>query len=245
MITVPVGDTAPARRFPLVNFAIVAACTVAYGAAVHLLFFSDATPRAIEQTLDRYALIPARFLALAARGQFAAQDFYLPLVSSPFLHLVFLHFLSNMLFLWVLGDGVEDRFGHLGYALLYGLGSLFASLAHVAAHPKSELATLGASGGIATVMGAYLLLYPRAWIDFRLAPFPWPRFQLPALLVLLGWLALQVMAGIVHHPAVSDPGVALWAHLGGFTFGAAAVIVCGRKAPSRARAKRAARRSRP
>ena len=77
-------------------------------------------------------------------------------------------------------------------------------------------------------MGAYLLLHPLGWIVLRLAPLRWPRLPLPALPLLLAWLTLQVMAGILHHPEVNDPGVAWWAHLGGFTFGAAAVIALGR-----------------
>jgi membrane associated rhomboid family serine protease len=228
--------SARARRFPFVNLLIVAACTLAYGGVVHLLRFSDATPASIDAALDRYALIPARLLALAERGEFVSADFYLPLASSPFLHVNVLHFLPNMLLLWLVGEVVEDRLGHLRYALLYALGALFASLAHVAANPHSIVPTLGASGGIAAVMGAFLLLHPLGWIDFRLAPLRWPRLPLPALPLLLGWLALQVMAGILHRPEVSDPGVAWWAHLGGFTFGAAAVIALGRtrqRAPAR------------
>ena len=109
-------------RFPLVNLLIVAACTLAYAAVVHLLRFSDATPTEIDQTLDRYALIPARLLALAERGEFISTEFYLPLVSSPFLHVNILHFLPNMALLWLIGDGVEHRFGHLRYAAVYFLG---------------------------------------------------------------------------------------------------------------------------
>jgi membrane associated rhomboid family serine protease len=228
--------SAKLRRFPFVNLGIVAACTLAYAAVVYLLRFSDATQSRIDDTLDHYALIPARVLALAERGELFSADFYVPLLSSPFLHVNVLHFLPNMMLLWLVGDVVEDRFGHVRYAVLYLLGALFASLAHVAANPHSTVPTLGASGGIAAVMGAYLLLHPLGWIDFRIAPLRWPRLPLPALPLLLAWLALQVMAGILHHPDVSDPRVAWWAHLGGFTFGAAAVIALGRPR-ERARAR--------
>jgi membrane associated rhomboid family serine protease len=216
------------RHFPLVNLGIVAVCTLAYGGVVYLANFSDSTPARIDEALDRYALIPARLLALAQRGEFATRDFYVPPLSSSFLHVNLLHFLPNMLVLWLVGDGVEERIGHLRYAALYLLGALFASLAHIAANPHSIVPTLGASGGIAAVMGAHLLLRPLGWIDVRPAPLRWPRLPLPALPLLLGWLALQVMAGILHHPDVADPKVAWWAHLGGFTFGAAAVIAAGR-----------------
>jgi membrane associated rhomboid family serine protease len=225
-----------AERFPVVNLLIVAACALGYGVVLQRLAFSDSTPTEIDSTLDRYALIPARVLALAQRGEFTATEFYLPLVSSPFLHVNALHFLSNMLLLWLIGAAVESRFGHLRYAVVYLLGALFASLAHVAANPHSVVPALGASGGIAAVMGAYLLLDPFGWIDFRLAPLRWPRLPLPALPLLLAWLCLQVMAGVLHHPDVSDPGVAWWAHLGGFTFGAAAVVALGRTR-QRARAR--------
>lgn len=222
-------------RFPFVNVLIVATCTLAYAAVVYFVNFSEASSTAIDAALDRYALIPARLFALAQRGEFVARDFYVPLLASPFLHLNLLHFVPNMLVLWWVGDGVEERLGHLRYVALYLLGGLFASLAHSAANPHSIVPTVGASGGIAAVMGAYLLLRPFGWIDLRLVPLHRARLPLPALPLLLGWLALQVMAGILHHPDVSDSRVAWWAHLGGFTFGAAAVIALGR-AGARARA---------
>jgi membrane associated rhomboid family serine protease len=237
VIPIPIRHSARTRRFPFVNLLIVLACTAVFVAVRYLIHYSGATSNEIEDTLDRYALIPARMVALAQRGCCGSLEPYLPLVSSAFLHVSILHFVPNMIFLWVLGDGIEDRFGHLGYAALYVLGALFASLAHVAAHPSSTVPTLGASGGIATIMGAYLLLYPREWIDLRLAPFPWPGLRLPAVLVLLGWLTIQILAGIVHLPALDRAGVAWWAHLGGFTFGAAAVIALGHTAKRRARAR--------
>jgi membrane associated rhomboid family serine protease len=234
---IPVGDTAPARRFPLVNLAIVLACTAVFVAVQQLLYLSGASSGEIKDTLDRHALIPARLLAGVYAGQYLSLDVYLPLVSSAFVHVNVLHFLPNMIFLWVLGDGVEDGLGHVGYALLFLVGALFASLAHVASHPGSAEPVLGASGGIAAIMGAYLLLHPREWIDLRLAPFPWPGLRLPAVVVLLAWLAVQVLAGVVHLPALDSPHVAWWSHIGGFTFGAAAVIASGHTEKRRRRSR--------
>jgi len=213
------------RRFPLVNLAIVAACTATYLIMLYLHWTSD-SQGALSEIMDRYGLVPARFLARIARHEFLSPALYKPLFTAPLVHSGLLHILVNMYFLFVLGDNVEERFGHVGYALFFTLGSIVAEFAHIGMNPHSVVPAVGASGGIAAVMGAYLILYPRAWITFRIPIVPWVPIHVPAAIILVGWFGLQLLSGL------SDPqgtaGVAWWAHLGGFVFGSAVVTWFGR-----------------
>ena len=138
--------------------------------------------------------------------------------TSMFLHAGYLHIGGNMLFLWIFGDNIEDALGHAGFLCFYVFCGLAASLAHVVASPWSDVPTIGASGAVAGVMGAYLLLFPRARVDvlfflvviFRI-------FSWPAWVVLCAWAAFQFHGGLID-PG-SGGGVAYWAHVGGFLAG--------------------------
>ena len=129
------------------NHTVIALCTVVFGWELM------AGPE-IDMIVEQYGLVPSRFLALVDRHSVVSAELWIPFVSSAFLHGGLGHFVFNMLFLWVFGDNVEDRFGHLRYALFYLAGALFAGAAHLAAHPTSVVPTIGASGAIAAVMGA-------------------------------------------------------------------------------------------
>ena len=145
-----------------------------------------------------------------------------------FLHAGFAHFAGNMLFLWIFGDNVEDRLGHVGYALFYLLGGVVAALAHVAASPASLVPTVGASGAIAAVMGAYMLLYPGAHVQSLVLLGLFVRVvSVPAVIWLGIWFVFQIVAGAQSSSVPGQGGVAWWAHAGGFVFGAVAVIVFG------------------
>jgi membrane associated rhomboid family serine protease len=184
----------------------------------------------LDAAVERYGLIPARFVALASQGGLLTMELWLPFVSSAFLHGGMAHFVFNMLFLWVFGDNVEDRFGHLRYALFYVAGAVFAGAAHLIAHPSSVVPTIGASGAIAAVMGAYFVLYPKAWVTSVFLPFFWIRFSVPALLYLAVWFAMQLQRGTAALGGeASAAGVAWWAHAGGFAFGALAIVAFGRR----------------
>jgi len=152
----------------------------------------------------------------------------LSVLASMFLHASVLHLFGNMWFLWVFGDNVEDRFGKLGYLAFYLLGGVVASLGQVLSSPTSLAPTIGASGAIAAVMGAYLVLFPRGRIVTIVLPLFFP-LVLPALVVLGFWFALQF---------VTDPssGVAWVAHVTGFAFGVLTAFVVSRG--SRALARR-------
>jgi len=221
---IPLRDSTPRRTVPIVNLALIATCTAAF------VWELRAGPE-LESAIETWAVVPARFVALFDRQPWSA-TLYLPFLSSAFLHAGVAHFAFNMLFLWVFGDNVEDRFGHVRYAIFYLAGAVFAGAAHVTAHPDSIVPTIGASGAIAAVMGAYFVLYPRAWVTSIVLPLFWLRFRVPALVYLAFWFALQLYRGSSALGDKADAaGVAWWAHAGGFAFGALAIVLLGRRAP--------------
>ena len=230
---IPLRDTIAADRFPFVNYSLMALC----GLGFWLELSAGASSTAL---IEEYSLVPARFLALGERSGFGRPDLFAPFITSLFLHAGWLHFLGNMLFLWIFGDNVEDRMGHAGYALFYLAGGALAGAAHVGANPESVVPTLGASGAIGAVMGAYLLLYPSSRIiSLMILGFYVRTVSVPAVLYLLFWFLFELVLGSLalgRDPAAG--GTAYWAHIGGFAFGAASVVLLGLRAP---RPRRAAR----
>jgi membrane associated rhomboid family serine protease len=157
------------------------------------------------------------------------------LLTCTFLHGGWFHFLGNMWFLWIFGDNVEDRLGHGGYLLFYLASGIGASVVHLATGPGSTVPTIGASGAIAGVMGAYLLLYPRSRV-LVLVPivFVFQFFVFPAAVFLGLWFVWQLFQGALAVGAVQAGGVAWWAHVGGFVVGlvvVAALRATGRLGP--------------
>ena len=129
-----------------------------------------------------------------------------------------MHLAGNMLFLWIFGDNIEDKMGHLSYLGFYLLTGIAAGLIHYISAPLSGVPTVGASGAIAGVMGGYLLLYPKAKVDILLILIVFFRiFPIPAWIVLMIWFAMQFLGGIGSNPETG--GVAYWAHAGGFIAG--------------------------
>jgi len=152
---------------------------------------------------------------------------------SMFLHGGWLHIAGNMLFLWVFGNNVEDRLGPVGFVLFYIVGGLAAMLLHLAFEPSSAVPSVGASGAIAAVLGAYLVLFPRARITTLVFFFIITWIELPAAVVLIAWFVFQVFSGVGGLASELSGGVAYWAHVGGFAFGAAAawLLFRGRRSP--------------
>jgi len=139
--------------------------------------------------------------------------------------------LGNMLYLWIFGDNVEDRLGHLGYLVFYLLGGMVASAAHVALNLQSEIPIVGASGAIAAVLGAYLVFYPRARVYTFIPIGFFARLRLvPAIVVLGLWFLLQLFTGFMSlDQNLGEGGVAIWAHVGGFVFGLLVSLLFKRK----------------
>ena len=174
--------------------------------------------------LTTWGVVPARLL-----GEFSAVEL-LTLVTSMFLHSGLMHILGNMLYLWIFGDNVEDRMGRLRFLCFYLLAGVGAGVAQMAADPNSVIPAVGASGAIAGVLGAYLLLYPHARIDTLVT---WSFFvrlrAMPAVVVLGFWFVLQFLNGVLSFGVGQTGGVAWFAHIGGFALGLLTVRLFARR----------------
>ena len=198
---IPIGDDDSSRRtLPVVTYALV---------ALNILFFFVELSGGDAFILE-WALVPSRFLANPLGGA-------VTLFTSMFMHAGWVHLGGNMLYLWIFGDNVEDRFGHLTFIIFYLLCGLAATFAQLAFSAGSNVPNLGASGAIAGVLGAYILLFPRGRIRVLQGQ---QVIHVPALMVIGIWIALQFFSGI---GSIADAGqtggVAYMAHVGGFVAG--------------------------
>lgn len=216
---IPLRDNTRSRTFPVIVYGIIVVCV---GVFIYTLRLD--TEVAQRSFFATYGAVPASVTAgpwpEAWRG----------LVTSTFMHGSWMHLGGNMLYLWIFGDNVEDAMGHLRFLAFYLVAGIVAALAHIAAHPASAFPLVGASGAIAGVLGAYLILYPRARILSLLVLGIFIRLvDLPAILVLAFWFLLQLLEGIgaLRNPDVTT--VAWWAHVGGFATGAVLVLVFARR----------------
>ncbi len=197
----PIGDDNSSRRtVPLVTYALI---------AFNLLFFFIELSGG-DAFIMKWAFIPSRFLANPA-GDF------LTLFTSMFMHAGWLHLGGNLLYLWIFGDNVEDRFGHTKFLIFYLLCGLAATFAQLAFSIGSDIPNLGASGAIAGVLGSYILLFPQGKVRVLQGQ---RVIQVPALIVIGLWIVLQLFSGIGSIAATTDTGgVAYMAHIGGFLAG--------------------------
>ena len=225
---IPLGDSEAARRLSPVNTAICAGNLAIFGLE---LWGGKALP------LTWFALVPQRISHL----QWARPDDIMAtlftLVSCLFLHAGAVHVAGNMLFLLVFGPAVESRLGHARFLAFYFAAGIVACLATVAMAPQSPVPVIGASGAIAGVLGGYFVLYPRGRISTLVpASAVVRRIEIPAILYLLVWFAMQLYFGISTEPdGPLRGGVAWWSHVGGFLFGvAAAPLMAGKPVKPRA-----------
>ena len=196
----PIGDDDSARRtVPVVTYALI---------ALNVLFFFVEMSGG-EAFIGTWAFVPRRFLANPA-GDFPT------LFTSMFMHAGWLHLGGNMLYLWIFGDNVEDRFGHVKFIIFYVLCGLAATFAQLMFSVGSNVPNLGASGAIAGVLGAYILLFPRGQVRVLQGNQVIP---VPALIVIGLWIVLQFFSGIGSIASAGQGGVAYMAHIGGFVAG--------------------------
>jgi rhomboid family protein len=216
---IPLKDLNPSRRYPFINISLILVNVAAFIYELNMQF--GLTPKAYSLFIASYGTVPARFPAfLAGRTSFEAA--FLPLLTSMFLHSGFLHIAGNMLFLWIFGDNIEDFFGHIPYLFFYLVCGIGASLVHVFFNLYSHVPALGASGAISGVMGAYILLYPRARVLTLVFIFLIP---VPAIFFLAVWFLLQFLAGLSALGGGPTGGVAVMAHVGGFLLGMLITLV--------------------
>jgi rhomboid family protein len=226
---IPLRDDVPSRTFPIVNYCLI-------GMNVALFLAELGMGDQIERFFMRATVIPALFSgpdrvfeARDVYAAFASDDLRTRALLSMFLHGGIAHLLGNMLYLWIFGDNVEDRCGHFKYLIFYLLCGYIATFAHIAADPRSRIPSLGASGAIAGVLGAYMTLFPHARVVTILPlGFLTQVVQLPAVFFLGFWFLQQFLLGLVESNAPRGSGgggVAWWAHIGGFVAGLVLVWV--------------------
>jgi len=208
---IPLRDTVKSRTFPIVNTAII---------ILNILVFfgeSSLTDMELTELFYSFGLIPSWFLASVEMGGYV--EALIPMVTSIFLHGGWLHIISNMLFLWVFGDNIEDKVGHLKYLFFYLTVGVIANIAQIMASPDSAVPIIGASGAVAGILGAYYISFPRAKV-LALIPifFFFTLMEVRASLFIVFWFVLQVFNGVFSLTAVGN-SVAWWAHIGGFLGG--------------------------
>lgn len=203
----PLYDTARSHRFPLVNITLIVANALAF------LYELQLGSGALEQFLFTWGLVPSRFLADPA-------NHWNTIYSSMFLHGGWFHIINNMWVLFIFGDNVEARMGSLKYLVFYLLSGTAAGLLQTYILPSSQVPMIGASGAIAGVLGAYLVLFPRSRVA-SLVPifFIFTIVEIPAFIYLVFWFVSQLYSGLFAVQGGGASGIAWWAHIGGFMFG--------------------------
>lgn len=208
---IPIRDDNPHNTAPVITFGFIGACVLVF---LWQLSLSD---QGMIKAIHVYGMIPS---ALFGGPSPITEGLWPPvtLVSATFLHGDLVHLAGNMIFLWVFGDNIEAAFGRLRYLFFFLLCGVSSALVQAGAAVDSMVPMVGASGALAGVMGAYLVLFPGARIHLLLPiPFLFFMVRLKALYVLGGWFFIQVMLGLAASP--DQPGVAFWAHIGGFVTG--------------------------
>jgi membrane associated rhomboid family serine protease len=216
IFAIPLYDDNPIRRPALVTYFLIGLCSGA---------FLWELGRNQHQVLYSYGMIPAVLFGSAHLApSLRAVPPWATILTSMFLHGGWFHLIGNMVFLWIFGNNVEDALGRLRYLVVYVVSGTAAALVQAAMSPASHVPMIGASGAIAGILGAYLMLYPRAnvhvfvWIVifFRIV-------NVPAWILLGLWFAMQLVSGVARGP--ESPGVAFWAHVGGFVTGMILLIL--------------------
>ena len=210
---IPLYDTLRSRRFPIVNWLLIALNALVF------LYEISLSPAAVDRLTRTWGLVPS---VLVAHPEVA----WVTIFTAMFLQGGWFHILSNMWVLYIFGDNVEDRMGAGRYLIFYLLSGVAAGLLQSLVLRTSTVPMIGASGAIAGVLGAYLVLYPRARIA-SLVPilFIFTIIEIPATIFLLFWFVSQLFSGWLTLGGASGSGVAWWAHVGGFLFGIAAVFI--------------------
>lgn len=212
---IPIKDNIPSRTFPFVTLSLIAVNIMVF--VYQITLGMDGVERFIYST----AAIPVEIMTLEDIGPVAIVPLPFTLVTAMFVHGGLLHVGGNMLFLWIFGDNIEDRFGHAVFLLFYIAAGVVASFAHILLDPGSTMPMVGASGAIAGVLGAYFLLFPRAQVHtLVILPLYISMVSLPAVMFLGFWFLLQVL----NSGASSSGGVAWYAHIGGFAAGVAGAL---------------------
>jgi membrane associated rhomboid family serine protease len=228
MFTLPLYDDNPTATTPIVNWTIIAICVAVF------LWQAGLPPREAQAAIYSYGLVPAVLFGFAELPRrLAVIPPEATVITSMFLHGGWMHLIGNMLFLWIFGDNVEEALGHARYLLFYLLCGIAAALGQALAGPEVQTPMVGASGAIAGVLGAYFVLLPRARVLTVIFFGIILIREIPAIWFLGIWIGLQIWSGgfAILHPQ-SGGGTAFFAHIGGFVFGAATVLLIAKRRPT-------------
>ena len=228
MVPIPINDHIRRRSFWASTLALMVA---------NVVFFIFELSRGpyLNRLIFVFGVIPARYTTLGGLAMAGLAGFFVPVFVSMFLHGGWLHLIGNMLFLFVFGRSIEDRYGHWKFLVIYFLSGLVAALTHIYFNAGSRVPTIGASGAIAGILGAYLICFPAARIT-TLIPlffFFW-RVEIPAVLILGYWFLIQFITAtyeLSNIQSATQGGVAIWAHVGGFVAGMALTLIMQPRRP--------------
>ena len=222
---IPLHDTNPLKR---IHYQYVTVALIALNVAIYLIFISGWVYAPNEEEAASFAVIPAKLMTAGMGGEtMLATGAYMPerftLITYMFVHGNWIHLLGNMLFLWVFGDNIEDAMGHLRFIMFYLMCGIFAALFHTWMNPESEIPLVGASGAVAGVIAAYLILHPKVkvWV---LALWRIP-IRITAAWALGIWIAWQFVSLLFE----GEENVAWWAHIGGLLAGATLILFMRRR----------------
>ncbi len=208
---IPLRDNIPSKRFPFVTYLLIVINVVLY-------IYELSLGKSLNIFIAKYGCIPFEITRARDIAPYIDIPVYITLLSSMFLHGSLLHLISNMLFLYIFGDNVEDWWGHWRYLFMYISFGLIAAVLQILVSPNSNIPFIGASGAVAGIMGSYFFLYPRAKVNVLIIFFLFFRIVwIPAFLFLGFWILLQIIFGIFTLPSGSN--IAFFAHIGGFFAG--------------------------
>ena len=217
---IPLKDENPAQTIPVVNILLIFA-NMAIFLFQHFLASSD-----VQTLFLRLGFIPYELTRFVDQAPPALVPLPLTIFTAMFMHGGLVHLLSNMLFLWIFGDNVEDKLGHIKYFCFYVLCGVAGAIGHILTNPHSQVPSIGASGAIAGVMGAYMWLFPRARIVTLLILLIYVQvIKVPAIVMIGYWIFIQVLSGFGAWGSRAGGGVAWFAHVGGFVAGLFIVII--------------------
>jgi membrane associated rhomboid family serine protease len=212
---IPFRDNIPSRSFPIITISLILINLAAF-------LYEISLGRALEPFIMQYGVVPAEVLAWPESEE-PFQSVALPFFTSMFLHGGWMHLIGNMWYLWIFGDNVEDRLGHFKFFLFYILCGVGAGIVHTSLNLQTTIPSVGASGAIAGVLGAYFVSYPFARVLTLVPVFVfWQIIEIPALIVLGLWFVMQFLYGtasLAVSTSANVGGVAWWAHVGGFILG--------------------------
>ena len=221
---IPFRDNIPSRSFPVITVGLILVNVLVF-------FYELSLGAGLERFVMHFGVVPAAVVAWP-QSHLTLPDVGIPFITSMFLHGGWLHLIGNMWYLWIFGDNIEDRLGHFTYLLFYLLCGLGAGIVHTILNYNVAVPSIGASGAIAGVLGAYLVSYPFAKVLTLVPIFIFIQFiEIPALIVLGFWFVIQFFNGAASlaDTTANTGGVAWWAHIGGFVIGMILVGLFPRK----------------